>query len=335
MQKLAFWLAAALLVILIPVDSTRAAVAGDQGVVATVNDVPITTLDIEQRLKLMQILGDRQEGPDARKKALNAMVDEIIKISEAKKYKVQASDKEIQVQIDRMAKNMKMDTASLNSTLEKNGIEADSLKQLIASQIAISRILAGKYQVKISVDPGEVDRKFAEIKSGMEQKVSTIMNDPRMKPVQVYSIIEIDLPVENASDPMLLQARAVEASQLIAKFNGCASARAAAAGIFNVKIGKKIDAVATKIPKPMKDALDSVGPGKAMGPARGSNGIQVIGFCGKSTIQPPRPKYELPTRQQVEIAVSNEKYAAVEGKYMVEMRKHAYVEYKDPAYAQP
>jgi hypothetical protein len=141
--------------------------------------------------------------------------------------------------------------------------------------------------------------------------------------------------VENANDSMLLQARAVEAGQLIKNFNGCGNARAAASGIFNVKIGKKIEAVAAKIPKAMKQALDRVGPGKAMGPARGPKGIQVIGFCGKSTIQPPKPKYELPTRQQVEVYVSNQKYDAVEAKYMVEMRKHAYVEYKDPAYAQP
>jgi peptidyl-prolyl cis-trans isomerase SurA len=335
MNKVAIWLAAALVVFPALTNCPAATLASDQGVVATVNDVPITTLDIDQRLKLMKILGDKEATGDPRKSALRTMIDEVVKISEAKKYKVNASDKEIDAQMAHVAIGMKTDAAGLDSLLQKNGIAASSLKQMIASQIAFSRILAGKYQVKIGVEPAEVDKKYAEIKTQMEQRVSTIMNDPRMKPVLIYSIIEIDLPVENASDPMLLQARAVEAGQLIQKFHGCDSARAAASGIFNVKIGKKIDAVAAKIPKPMKQALDSVGPGKAMGPARGNNGIQVIGFCGKSTVQPPKPKYELPTRQQVEIAVSNEKFAAVEAKYMVEMRKHAYVEYKDPAYAQP
>jgi peptidyl-prolyl cis-trans isomerase SurA len=153
--------------------------------------------------------------------------------------------------------------------------------------------------------------------------------------VQVYNIIEIDLPVETADDPMLLQARAADAIQLMKKFKGCNTARAAASGIFNVRIGKPIDAVVAKIPKPMKQALDKIGPGKALGPARGPKGIQVIGFCSKRTIQPPKPKYELPTRQQVETAVSNEKYDAVEEKYLKIMRKTALIEYKDPAYAQP
>jgi peptidyl-prolyl cis-trans isomerase SurA len=335
MTKAPFWLAAALVVLFASTTNSHVASAADQGVVATVNDSPITTLDIDQRLQLQKILGDKQAAGDPRRAALRTMIDEIIKIAEAKKYKVNASDKEIDAQMGRMAKGMKTDADGLAALLRKNGIAPSSLRQLIAAQIAFSRILAGKYQVKVTVDPAEVDKKFAEIKNEMEQKVSTIMNDPRMKPVQVYNLIEIDLPVENPNDTMLLQARAVEAGQLIKNFNGCGNIRAAASGIFNVKIGKKIEAVATRIPKPMKQALDLAGPGKAMGPARGPKGIQVIGFCSKSTIQPPKPKYELPTRQQVEVFVSNQKYDVIEAKYMVEMRKHAYVEYKDPAYAQP
>ena len=43
--------------------------AADQGIVATVNDIPITSFDIDQRLRLMDILGDKREATDARKKA--------------------------------------------------------------------------------------------------------------------------------------------------------------------------------------------------------------------------------------------------------------------------
>lgn len=313
-------------------NSARAAA---QGIVATVNDIPITSFDIDQRLRLQEILGIKQAGGDVRKKALHTMMDEVIKIAEGKKYKVNATDKEIDAQMGRVAKGLNTDASGLRAKLQAQGIAISSLKQYVAAQIAFARILSGKYKVKIKVEPAEVDKKYAEIKQDLEQKVSTIMNDPRMKAVQVYNIIEIDLPVEAADDPMLLQARAVEAIQLMKNFKGCNTARAAASGIFNVKIGKPIDAVAAKIPKPMKQALDKVGPGKAMGPARGRKGIQVIGFCSKRTIQPPKPKYELPTRQQVETAVSNEKYDAVEEKYLKIMRKTALIEYKDPAYAQP
>ncbi len=334
MIKTTFCLAALLCALCLLDSNQNSAHAADQGVVATVNDIPITSFDIDQRLRLLEILGTKQTGQDARKKALHTMIDEIIKIAEAKKYNVNASDKEIDGQMLRVAKGLETDAAGLRAKLQSKGIAISSLKQYAAAQIAFARILGGKYQVKIKVDPAEVDRKFAEVKQNLEQKVSTMMNDPRMKAVQVYTLLEIDLPVEG-NDSMLLQARAVEAAQLIRNFKGCSTARAAASGIFNVKIGKSIDAVAAKIPKPLKQALDRVGPGKAMGPARGPKGIQVIGFCSKRTVQPPKPKYELPTRQQIETAVSNEKFDAAESKYMAIMRKTALIEYKDPAYAQP
>jgi peptidyl-prolyl cis-trans isomerase SurA len=307
--------------------------AANQGVVVTVNDIPITTFDIDQRLRLLKILGDRQGVEGGRKKALRMMIDEIVKISEAKKYKANPSEKEIDAQLGQMAKGMNTDAAGLKVKLQKQDISIASLKQYLEAQIAFNRILSGKYQVKIKVEPAEVDKKIAEIKQGMDKKLNAIMNDPRMKPVEVYTIVEIDLPVEIADDAMLLQARAVEAGQFIKNFKGCGSAREAASGIFNVKIGKKIDAVADKIPKQLRQALDEAGPGKAMGPMRGPKGIQVIGFCGRRVVKPEPPKVTLPTRQQAEIVVSNEKYAAVEGKYLAIMRKSALIEYKDPSYA--
>ena len=41
------------------------------------------------------------------------------------------------------------------------------------------------------------------------------MNDPRMKPITVYTLMEINLPVDG-NDPMLLQSRAIEAAQVAA-----------------------------------------------------------------------------------------------------------------------
>ena len=59
-----------------------------QGVVVTVNDYPITSLDVDQRLKLNEILGGGKGSPDEqRKRALQALIDDVIKMSEAKKYK--------------------------------------------------------------------------------------------------------------------------------------------------------------------------------------------------------------------------------------------------------
>jgi peptidyl-prolyl cis-trans isomerase SurA len=141
------------------------------------------------------------------------------------------------------------------------------------------------------------------------------------------------LPVE-ADDSMLLQARAIEAQQVLRRFNGCGNARSAAEGIFNVKIGKKFEADSTKLPKQMKAALDKAGVGRAVGPMRGKNGIQLIAFCGTRKITPPKPDFKMPTREQVQRSLINEKYDVVEEDYLKTARESVYVEYRNSSYAQ-
>jgi peptidyl-prolyl cis-trans isomerase SurA len=294
--------------------------AEGQRVVVTVNDQPITTYDIDQRLKLWQALGDSKAGSD-RKRALQSLIDDVVKKAEAKKKGAEPKDDMVMKQIERMAKGTGTDVAGLTATLKKKGVSFSALKAHVAAQIAFNRLLAGVYQVKVEVDQAEVDREFQKL-----------VSDPRLKSVNVYTVMEISLPVEKtdeATQQQLLYARAVEAEQIKQKFKGCGSARKAAQGIFNVSVGKQIEADATKLPAELRKALDKAGPGRLIGPARDARGLQLIAFCGKRSISPQKP-----TREQVEALLKNKKYDEYEERYMREMRQNAYIDYKDPAYSQ-
>jgi len=132
---------------------------------------------------------------------------------------------------------------------------------------------------------------------------------------------------------MLLQSRAIEAQQVLRQFKGCGNAKAAAQGVFNVKFGKKFDADASKLPKPMKAALDKAGQGRAVGPMRAKDGIQIVALCGVRKITPPKPDFTMPTREQIERLVINDKYDKLEESYLKLAREKIYVEYRNPSYA--
>ena len=122
--------------------------------------------------------------------------------------------------------------------------------------------------------------------------------DPRLKPVTVYEILEITLPIEKTSEAMMQQlmlARVADAQMLRRNYKGCASARKAATGIYNVRIGSLLKADGRKLPAPLKAALDKSGPGALLGPARSPGGIQFIGYCGKTHMAPPAPDCGLDT----------------------------------------
>jgi peptidyl-prolyl cis-trans isomerase SurA len=310
-----------------------AQLARADGAVAIVNDVPITELDVTQRISLMKIMGDNPGDEISRKKALQSLVDEVVKLAEAKRLKLAATDAEITKQIARVAGGMKTTPDALAGKLADKGIGSETFRRYISAQISFNRIIASKYRADVVVKPADIDRKYADIQQKADAQLAQIRNDPRMKPITIYTLMEINLPVEE-NETQLLQSRSIEALQVAKQFKGCKNAKAAASGVFNVKFSKAIEADSSKLPKPMKNALDKVGQGKVIGPMRSKDGIQLIAFCGARKITPSIPKFEMPTRQQVENALVNEKYDAFEEIYMKDARSRIYVEYRNSNYTQ-
>jgi peptidyl-prolyl cis-trans isomerase SurA len=113
----------------------------------------------------------------------------------------------------------------------------------------------------IKVDQAKVDAKIAEI-----------MSDPRMKPLTVVSVQQVDLPVESPKSAMgqqLMYARAVEAQQIMQRYKGCNSIKSASRDIFNVKVGRRMEADLDKLPKELRTALVKAGTRKLIGPVPG------------------------------------------------------------------
>ncbi len=322
---------AALGVVLGICTSVVGAHAVEQKLLAIVNDQPITSHDIDQQLQLNKLLGSPATD---RKQALNDIINQVVKIEEAKRYQMQPSDKDLETRLNDVAKGLKTNAEGLEGKLNAQGISIGSMRQYLAAQMSFARLLRFKYKDQVNVTDADVDRKLAEVKSDLNGRVAKAMAG--VKAIRVISLIEVNFPVETVETGMeqLLQSRAAEANQFLGRFKGCKSARSAAAGIFNVKISKTIEADFNKLPKPMQAVLNKQGPNSAIGPMRSKNGIQVIGYCGQRTITPQRPNVQMPTRAQLEQVLLNEKFGAVESKYVAQMRKNAIIEYRDPSYAQ-
>jgi parvulin-like peptidyl-prolyl isomerase len=104
--------------------------------------------------------------------------------------------------------------------------------------------------------------------------------------------------------------------------------------VFNVKIGKPFDADAAKLPPQLRDALLKVGTGRAVGPMRGKNSIELIALCGTRKLTPPKPDFKMPTRDQVRRSLLNQKYDGLEEGYLKTIRGNVYVEYRNSDYTQ-
>ena len=293
------------------------AAAASYRVLVTVDDEPITDYDVDQRIKLRDALGYRSDPGDQRKKVLSNLIDDVVIRLEAKRNKVDVSDKQVDESIEKLAKGSNTTVEGLRDKLKEKGVSLGALKRHVTSTIIMRWLMSGKdSQKKTTADPGEIDRRMASISS-----------DPRFKPVLLYQIIQIDLPVEQSAGAMrdqLVYARAIEGRQLIERYKGCASLRQAADRIFNVKINRQIEAMADRLPPEMRKVLEQAGTKRLIGPMPSQDGVRLIAFCGKRTAEAPKP-----TREMVENLILNEKYSADVESTVRELRRKSFVDYKD------
>jgi peptidyl-prolyl cis-trans isomerase SurA len=304
-------------------------------VVATVYDQPITSGDVDQYLALQKLLGIPNF---TRKDATEDLINQVVKIEEAKANRMQAQPNEIEARLGEIAKNLKTDKRGLDAKLKKQGVSLRLMEQFVAAQIGFSRLLKFKYKAEFKVDDKQVEARLADykskIKAEIDGKVAAYMNQFKgIKPITVYSIQEVKFPLGGEATDELFQARALDAIAYGQKFRSCKNARGAASGIFNVQVGKAIEADAAKLPPPLRKLLQSKGPGNVYGPMRSGNALQMVAFCGQRTISPPTPKrpdvkYPYPTRDQIANLVTNESYRDFELKYVNQMRQTAIIEYK-------
>lgn len=327
MKKLASFLASAILGAGIALGSWQgaalaASTSEGQRVVVTVNDQPITNYDVSQRMRLNEVLNMARGNQEQRRKdALQDLIDDVIKRSEAKRNQVSPTDKQVDEAMERLAKNMNSSTDSLAKLLKGKGINITTLKNHIKASIAFNWIMNRKLNLKVEVDKAEVDRRYA-----------SIMEDPRLKPVEIYELIDVELPVESSAGAMmdqLMYARAVEAQQIMQRYKGCSSLKQATSGVFNVKISQPVQAEASRLPAQMKSALNKAGTKNLIGPMRGKNGVQLIAFCGRKSISPPKP-----SRDVVEEMVKNEKYRLQSERVMRDLRRSAFIDYKSASASQ-
>jgi peptidyl-prolyl cis-trans isomerase SurA len=325
--------------------SVPAVLAQDQKVLVTVNDQPITSFDVKQRISLWKLLGDKRGGDGINKRALNELIDDIAVVEEAKKFGAAPSDKDVDVLMQDYAKGLKTDSNGMQRKLKAQGISVAAMRQYLSGRIAFNRMVRGRYKEDFSVSDSAVKERLAQYKSdinrNIDSQIAKIEADPRRRAVTVYELLPITFPVdvpEGGVTPELINSRAIEANKFISRFNGCGNARSAASGIFNVKVGKRVDANSAGLQKQLKQALDRNGPGKAIGPIPTPKGVEVIAFCGVRKITPPkvqRPKdIAYPTADQVRNVLQQEKMAKVAAKYSGTFRKGLYIEYRDPTYSQ-
>jgi peptidyl-prolyl cis-trans isomerase SurA len=287
-----------------------ASISHAQSVVVMVNGDPITNFDVEQRSKLTLLT--THKAPE-RQQVLNELIDEKLKIKEAKKFGVDPGSSDIDQAYAGMSGRMRVTPEQLTKSLESQGIRPETLKARIKADMVWTSLVRGRYKESLQI--GEKDVAAAVQVSGGDDKQAAEAFEYKMQPIV--------LVVPRGSAPASIEARQKEAEALRGRVQTCAEANALFKSMPNAAIREIVTRTSADIPPVLREVLDKTPIGHLTAPEITKQGVEMVALCGRQPTTVDTPK-----KKEVRDKMYAEKFEAKSKWYLQEIRKAAMIEYR-------
>jgi peptidyl-prolyl cis-trans isomerase SurA len=293
----------ALLLVALPMLS---ATAYAQQVVVIVNGDPITALDIEQRSKLTQLSTHKTP---SRQEVLDELINEKLKVKEAKRWGLEITDAEVDQAYGQMASRMRLTPDQLTQQLARAGVYPSTLKSRIRADMAWPQLVRGRYSGSLQI--GEKD-----ILTATEPKPDDVGYDYTLRPILFI--------VPPGSPEGFVDGRKREAEALRGRFQSCEEGIAFARALKDVAVREQVVRTTADIPAELRKVLDEVGVGHLTAPEVTKVGIEMFAVCAKKETSAENR----PGQRKAREAVMTERYEKKSKEYLDNVRRGAMIEYK-------
>lgn len=238
---------------------------------AVVNDLVISTYDLDQRVKLMMVTSGAQ-GPDVAKKlraqVLRQLIDELLQLQEAQKAKIAIGADDLDKSFKRIAQQNNITVDQIYKTLDENNISRTTLQNQIKADLAWQKLIQQRLAPRVTVSDEEVDNAF------------TAAQETSKQPQYLLSEIFLAVDVPSAEEQVKQNAQGI-ITQLKAGANFAALARqfsqsatASSGGDMGwISLGDLPDAVARQVKTMTSGAISE--------PIRAPGGYYLLGLRQK------------------------------------------------------
>jgi peptidyl-prolyl cis-trans isomerase SurA len=281
-----------------------------QTVAVMVNGEPITAYDIDQRSKL-NVLSHKAT---TRQQVIDELIDEKVKIKEAKKFGVDPTGSDIDGAFASMSSRMRTTPEALTKTLEAQGIRAETLKSRIKADMVWGSLVRGRFKESLQVGEKEVAA-AAEVGPEDKDKPQTESFEYQMRPIV--------LVVPRGAAPAATELRRKEAETLRNRVQSCDEANSLFKSMQNAAIRDVVTKTSADIPAVLRDVLDKTPIGHLTAPEVTKQGVEMVALCGRKPTTIDTPK-----KREVREKMFAEKFEKKSKAYLDEVRKAAMIEYR-------
>ena len=146
-------------------------------VIVSIDNSIITDLDINKEINFLKFINKDQaaNNPELLKKEIvNSLIDRKIKDIETNYFKIEVSEKEIEINLYNYLERIKINNEIINSFYNQNEIEKDYLKNIIKIDMKWSKLIRQLYESRLNVNLTEVNKE-------LEKEQNNSVDDEKLK----------------------------------------------------------------------------------------------------------------------------------------------------------
>lgn len=245
--------------------------------------------------------------PAMKKQAIEELIDERLKLQEAKKQSVTIEDSEVDRVVTGIAERNKM---TLDQFTKQVGGTLDPMKSRIRATLSWNEVVRRRFGPLISVNTKDVDKLVASATGGNQEDVE-------------LQIQRISIMLPKKMEEHGIAQRIEEAEKIRSRYTDCKSTAAAAAGIPGAKyeaIGKR---KSSTLPEPTRTLLLNASDGEMLPPSVGDGAVELYVVCGRDAVKAGEDK-----RTQAEGELKQKEFEVMAKRYLKDLREDAHIEYR-------
>jgi hypothetical protein len=146
-------------------------------VIVSIDNTIITDLDINKEINFLKFINKDLAANNQellKKEILNSLIDRKIKDIETNYFKIEVSEKEIEINIYNYLERVKINNEIINSFYNQNEIEKDYLKNIIKIDMKWAKLIRQLYESRLNVNLTEVNKE-------LEKEQSNSVDDEKLK----------------------------------------------------------------------------------------------------------------------------------------------------------
>lgn len=246
-----------------------------------------------------------------RKQAQEELIEERLKLQEAKRLGIDLSADEVNRVLKGIAERNKMTEAQFADHLKSMNIDISTMRERFRAIFAWREVIRRRFGALISVNQRDIDRAISATASETGED---------MVELQVQ---KITLLVPGKADQAALAKRYTDAEAIRRKYAGCKSTAALVKEAGEARLDELKFIKPQSVPEPTRTLLLSAKDGDMLPPSTAGAGIEIYTVCGRRAVRADDKQ-----REKTANELQQHEFEILAKRHLRDLRQDAHIEYR-------